>query len=299
MRREPVLVGIAGDSGAGKSTFVRKLQELLGHERVSVIELDGYHSLNRQERKLVGITPLHHRANNLGLFIEHLYRLRSGERVLRPVYDHETGDFSDPVWVEPRPFILVEGLHPFCFKVAADMYDLKIYYDTHQELKIHWKISRDASVRGYTVEQVVKEIRQRQWDIRNFVEPQLAYADLVICLYPVAANSAFHIGVKVKEPVAHSWFKFLHQKVAAKGLVREWVGGREMQVLSFEEEMPCEVVEEMLRGAGPRAEAVLARAAGGVKVTPYQLMLTLLVLRLEELLAERQEVGRRERYAVG
>ncbi|MGO0123234.1 phosphoribulokinase [Desulfothermobacter acidiphilus] len=297
MRREPVLVGIAGDSGAGKTTFVRRLRELLGPERVSVIELDGYHSLNRQERKLVGITPLHHRANNLGLFIEHLYRLRSGERVLRPVYDHETGDFGDPVWVEPRPFVLVEGLHPFCFKVAAEMYDFKIYYDTHQALKIRWKISRDASLRGYTVEQVVREIRQRQWDIRNFVEPQLAYADVVVTLYQTGSNG--NIGVKIKEPVAQSWLKSFARQCLNAESSREWLGGREFQILSLEEEISASLAEELLQGVGSRAEAVLARASAGDSVSPYQLMLCLLVLRLEEALGDRQEVGRRERYAVG
>lgn len=296
MRTESVLVGVAGDSGAGKSTLIRELSRLLGPDKVAVIGLDDYHSLNRQERKAIGITPLNPRANNLGLFIEHLYRLRQGEKVLKPVYDHDTGDFSDPEWVEPRPFIICEGLHPFCFGVLAAMYDYRIYYDTHPELKVAWKVQRDAAARGYTVEQVRREIRQRQWDIRSFVEPQRWYADTVVTLLPPADGGSV-IGVQLKEP--SPGLSPAGAKLREAGKInssREWYGGRKMWVTTITAPLTQEELRELGMAFGI-AEALLRRVKGE-EVIPYQMLLYLLAARLEQIRGQKGSCGR-ERYAVG
>ncbi|MEW6171506.1 MAG: phosphoribulokinase [Bacillota bacterium] len=305
MRTEPVLIGVAGDSGAGKSTLIRELSQLLGPDKVAVIGLDDYHSLNRQERKAVGITPLNPRANNLGLFIEHLYRLRQGEKVLKPVYDHDTGDFGDPEWVEPRPFIICEGLHPFCFGVLAEMYDYRVYYDTHPELKVAWKVQRDAAHRGYTVEQVRREIRQRQWDIRGFVEPQWWYADTVVTLIPPADDGSV-IGVQLKEPppgTQHSgsecWVGAQTLKPREAGKIRtarEWYGGREMWVTAITMPLTQEELRELGTAFGI-TEAVLRRVKGEEAI-PFQVLLSLLAARLEQIRKQKESYGR-ERYAVG
>ncbi|MDY0323328.1 MAG: phosphoribulokinase, partial [Candidatus Carbobacillus sp.] len=86
------IVGIAGDSGAGKSTFVSELRELIGPEKVTVISIDDYHSLDRAERTRVGVTALHPwKANNLGLLIEHVWQLKAGKEIAKPIYDHSDG----------------------------------------------------------------------------------------------------------------------------------------------------------------------------------------------------------------
>lgn len=299
MRMEPVLVGVAGDSGAGKSTFIRDLSQLLGPDEVTVIGLDDYHSLNRQERKAVGITPLNLRANNLGLFIEHLYRLRQGEKVLKPVYDHDTGDFGDWEWVEPRPFIICEGLHPFCFGVLAEMYDYRVYYDTHPELKVAWKVQRDAADRGYTVAQVRREIKLRQWDIRSFVEPQWWYADTVVTLLPPAGDGSV-IGVELKEACSGlNSVGMQAVKLREAGKIRsfwEWYGGREMWVTTIPAPLVKEDLCELGRAFGI-TEAMLRRAKGD-EVIPYQALLFLFAARLEQIRRQKGSYGR-ERYAVG
>lgn len=299
MRTKPVLVGVAGDSGAGKSTLIRELSQLLGSEKVAVIGLDDYHSLNRQERKAVGITPLNPRANNLGLFIEHLYRLRQGEKVLKPVYDHDTGDFGDPEWVEPRPFIICEGLHPFCFGVLAEMYDYRVYYDTHPELKVAWKVQRDAADRGYTVEQVRREIKLRQWDIRSFVEPQWWYADTVVTLLPPAGDGSV-IGVELKETCSGlnpAGMQAVKLREAGKiRSCREWYGGREMWVTAITMPLTQEELRELGTAFGI-TEAVLRRVKGE-EVIPFQVLLSLLAARLEQIRKQKESYGR-ERYAVG
>jgi len=284
----PVLIGVAGDSGAGKSSLVAQLMKLLGNDHVSIIELDGYHSLNRQERKAVNITALHPRANNLGLFIDHLYRLRNGEKVLRPVYNHDTGDFDDPVWVEPRPYVIVEGLHPFLFRVAADLYDFKLYYDTHEELKVRWKILRDATARGYTVEEVLAEIRKRQWDIRNFVEPQLAMADAIVQLFPLEDERPDAVGVEFKEPGRSPWLKEKLEQIPEVAVQpkHDWIGGREFISLSFSRALPVSTAHVLLEHMGPRRGSILSKITQAPFIMPYQLALAILASRLEAIRQE-------------
>lgn len=176
------LVGICGDSGAGKSTYINHVKRILGQNQVTVIGLDDYHTLDRKERKAISVTPLHPRANDLGLVADHATLLKRGQRVLKPVYDHNTGEFAPPEWVDPNRYVIMEGLHPFHLTVQREALDLKLYLDTHKDLKIKWKIERDARDRGYTREQVIAEIEQRQKDIKAFIEPQIKYADVVISL---------------------------------------------------------------------------------------------------------------------
>ncbi|MGC9045149.1 MAG: phosphoribulokinase [Thermodesulfovibrio sp.] len=224
---KPVLVGIAGDSGSGKSTFVKTLANLLGEKEVREICFDDYHSLDREERKAVKITPLHPRANNLGLAIEHMWHLKQGKKILKPVYDHSTGKFGEPEWVFPVPYIICEGLHTFYFSVLAVIYDLKIYYDTDLELKIIWKIQRDVVERGYFAEKVIEEIRERQKDIRNFVEPQSQYADILIKLKLHSNNS---IAVQWNDSIDAQWFKKILNDPDSWNAVTEWYGGKKWNV---------------------------------------------------------------------
>ncbi|MEW6065625.1 MAG: phosphoribulokinase [Bacillota bacterium] len=280
MRRKTTLIGIVGDSGAGKSTFVNNLAQLLGKERVTVIGLDDYHSLDRAERKAVGITPLNPRANNLGLFMEHVERLRRGEKILKPVYDHDTGTFGEPEWVKPREFVICEGLHSFLFEKLGETYDYKIYYDTHRDLKIRWKIQRDAAHRGYTVEQVVQEIRQRQRDIRNFVEPQMRHADLVISLLPHTVNGQSTEAIKVRLAERTGANDIVHRLITlhSRGILpcrcfKEWYWGREMNVVELTEEITPPVLEAVADalGWGEKAEEK--------ELTPFGFMLLLVARR--------------------
>lgn len=241
----PVLVGIAGDSGSGKSTFVKTLSNLLGEKNVKEICFDDYHSLDREERKAVKITPLHPRANNLGLAIEHIWLLKQGEKILKPVYDHSTGKFGEPEWVFPVPYIICEGLHTFYFAVLASLYDLKIYYDTDIELKIIWKIQRDVIERGYFAEKVIEEIRERQKDIRNFVEPQSAYADILLKLKHHSDN--LERAVHWYESVDSNWIKNLLNETEVLKPFSEWYGGKKWDVYTINRKFPMEDIKRIFR----------------------------------------------------
>jgi phosphoribulokinase len=175
------LVGIAGDSGAGKSTYAAALKEMLGPERVTSISLDDYHSLDRRERAAIGATALHPwKANNLGLVVEHMWALKRGHPIIKPTYDHSSGTLGPPEEVRPRDIVIFEGLHTLYLERMREALDLRMYLDTEPALRARWKVRRDAEMRGYTPEEVLAEIERRRPDVERYIEPQKAYADILI-----------------------------------------------------------------------------------------------------------------------
>lgn len=176
----PLLLGIGGDSGTGKSTLVGGIYKIFGADKITNINLDDYHTFDRAQRKIYNLTALHPAANNMALMGKHAWQLKNGEKIIKPVYDHSTGTFTEPEEVEPKPIVIIGGLFPFFTQELRDVFDLKVYLDPDEELKRTWKIQRDAGRRGYTIEQVMKEIEARQEDIRKHIEPQKEYADIII-----------------------------------------------------------------------------------------------------------------------
>ncbi|MHB8487704.1 MAG: phosphoribulokinase [Candidatus Dormibacteria bacterium] len=176
----PVCVGIGGDSGSGKSTLAAAFYDLLGADRITTVCLDDYHSLDRRERALIGVTPLNPRANNFALMEEQLWALKRGEVIAKPVYDHADGTFKPAERVEPNEVVIVQGLHPFLLPGIREAFDLKVWLDPETKLRIKWKLQRDISKRGYDESQVRAEIEARRRDAEAHIQPQRAQADLVV-----------------------------------------------------------------------------------------------------------------------
>ena len=107
--RRPVMLAIAGDSASGKTTLARGLVEAIGEDRRTSICVDDYHRYDRAERKELPFTPLHPDCNYIDIMEQHLQLLALGRPILRPVYDHGTGTFTRPEYVEPREFVIVVG----------------------------------------------------------------------------------------------------------------------------------------------------------------------------------------------
>lgn len=175
-----VLIGVAGDSGCGKSTFLRRLTDLFGEDFVTVICLDDYHCLDRKQRKETGITALDPRANNFDLMYEQMKALKEGRGIDKPIYNHETGLLDPPEWVEPNHVIVIEGLHPLYDERVRDLLDFSVYLDISDEVKIAWKIQRDMAERGHRYEDVLFAINARKPDFTAYIDPQKQYADVVI-----------------------------------------------------------------------------------------------------------------------
>ncbi len=179
-----VMIGVAGDSGCGKSTFLRRLIDLFGEEFMTVICLDDYHSLDRKQRKQTGITALNPRANNFDLMYEQMKALKAGQAIDKPIYNHETGELDPPEKIEPNDIIVIEGLHPLYDERVRSLLDFSVYLDISDEVKIAWKIQRDMEERGHAYEDVLAAINSRKPDFQNYIEPQREYADVVLQVLP-------------------------------------------------------------------------------------------------------------------
>ena len=179
-----VLIGVAGDSGCGKSTFLRRITDVFGEDFVTVICLDDYHSLDRKQRKETGITALDPRANNFDLMYEQIKALKSGESIDKPIYNHETGEIDPPEKVHPNHIVVIEGLHPLYDERVRELIDFSVYLDISDEVKIAWKIKRDMSERGHRYEDVLASINARRPDFEAYIDSQKAYADVVIQILP-------------------------------------------------------------------------------------------------------------------
>jgi phosphoribulokinase len=179
-----VIIGVAGDSGCGKSTFLHRLTDLFGEDFVTVICLDDYHSLDRKQRKETGITALDPRANNFDLMYEQIKALKNGQTINKPIYNHETGAIDPPEKVEPNHIVVVEGLHPLYDERVRSLLDFSVYLDISDEVKISWKIQRDMAERGHRYEDVLAAINARRPDFTAYIEPQKEFADVIIQVLP-------------------------------------------------------------------------------------------------------------------
>ncbi len=176
----PVMLAVAGDSAAGKTTLTDGLVAALGSERITSICADDYHRYDRVERKDVPFTALHPDCNYISIMEQHLQLLATGQPILKPVYDHGTGMLVRPELVEPREFVIVEGLLPLSTRMSRACFDVSVYLDPPEPLRHEWKIARDTGERGYELAQVEAELARREPESAAHIRPQRAFADIVV-----------------------------------------------------------------------------------------------------------------------
>jgi phosphoribulokinase len=184
----PTMLAIAGDSAAGKTTLSKGIANPLGPDRVTRICVDDYHRYDRQERKNLPFTALHPECNYVEIMEQHLQLLATGQPILKPVYDHDTGQLARPELVEPREFVIVEGLLPLHSRLTRACFDITVYLDPPEDIRRQWKVKRDTQKRGYGVDQVRAELERREPESAAFIRPQRAVADLVARFAPVAGR---------------------------------------------------------------------------------------------------------------
>eukprot|EP00249_Psilotum_nudum_P009875 c22206_g1_i1 orf=263-1567(-) len=199
--RKTIVIGLAADSGCGKSTFMRRLTSVFGgvaappkggnpdsntliSDTTTVICLDDYHSLDRRGRKEKRVTALDPRANNFDLMYEQIKFIKEGKAVMKPIYNHVTGLLDPPELIQPPEILVIEGLHPMFDPRVRELLDFSIYLDISEEVKFAWKIQRDMAERGHSLESIKASIAARKPDFDSYIDPQKQYADVVIQVLP-------------------------------------------------------------------------------------------------------------------
>jgi len=203
----PIVIGVAADSGCGKSTFMRRLTNIFGGDVVgplgggfgapggwetntlvsdltTVICLDDYHLNDREGRKVTKRTALDPEENNFDLMYEQVKALKEGKTVEKPIYNHVNGTLDTPEKIEPTPIIIFEGLHPMHDERVRDLLDFTLYLDISDEVKLNWKIQRDMEERGHSLESIMASIEARKPDFDAYIDPQKTLADLIIEVLP-------------------------------------------------------------------------------------------------------------------
>jgi len=176
----PIILGVVGDSASGKTTLAAGVARILGEDRVATICTDDYHSYNRAERAEMGISALHPNANYLDILEQHLALLRQGKPILKPIYSHDNGELIRPQYIAPKPYIIVEGLLGYTTRAMRDCYDVKIYLEPDEDLRVEWKVQRDTTKRGYSREEVLASLKKREHDSATYIHTQRVFADIAI-----------------------------------------------------------------------------------------------------------------------
>ncbi len=184
---QPYLLGIGGDSAAGKSTLTRDLEAIFGTSSTTVIRGDDMHRWERGDENWKTHTHLDPKANRLHLDLAHTRQLKTGQNIQRSNYDHNTGRFTLPRFIKPNKLIIFEGLHSFYLKDQSEIYDLKIYMEPEEQLRVWWKVKRDVAKRSYSPDQVLQQLQQREEDSEKFIRSQRGRADMVVTYYALTA----------------------------------------------------------------------------------------------------------------
>jgi phosphoribulokinase len=256
MPTRPIILGIVGDSAAGKTTLTRGIGQILGEDQVTAICTDDYHRYDRAQRKEMGISALHPDCNYLDIIEQHLELLREGKPILKPIYNHTTGAFDPPEYIEPKKFVIVEGLLGYSTTVARSCYDVMVYLAPPEELRATWKIKRDTRKRGYTEEQVRDQLKQREPDSEAFIRPQRQWADVIVSFYPPAAGAAddllLNVRLVLRPTIPHPDFTHLLDDTGnhlgdSVRLVLDRDMGKPVDVLEIDGHATQEQVQELER----------------------------------------------------
>ncbi|MBP8973077.1 MAG: uridine kinase [Anaerolineae bacterium] len=180
----PVTIGVAGGTGAGKTTVSRAILDRVGTENIAYLEHDAYYKDLRDlpfaDSQVINFD--HPDTLETSLLIQHVMQLKRGESVAVPRYDFTTNRrLSEVTVVYPQPIILVEGILIFAEPELRKLFDVRIFVDTDPDIRFIRRLKRDLAERGRTVESVIEQyltsVRPMHLD---FVEPSKRYADVII-----------------------------------------------------------------------------------------------------------------------
>ena len=184
MNPNPLVIGIAGGSGSGKTTVAQQILNRVGANQIAFIQHDSYY------KDLGGLPPTQHANINFdhpnsldtNLLIQHIISLRDGKAVEVPIYDFSTDRRTSQTFrIEARRVILVEGILIFVEPTLRELFDVKIFVDTDSDIRFIRRLERDITERGRTTESVIKQYEATVRPMHlEFVEPSKRYADIII-----------------------------------------------------------------------------------------------------------------------
>ena len=178
------IIGIAGGTGSGKTTVVKKIVEALPPHHVAVVPLDSYYNdtshMTEEERRAINFD--HPDAFDTDLMIEDLKALKRGETIHCPVYDYAIHNRTDEtVEIKPTKVVIVEGILIFQNKALRDLLDIKIFVETDADVRILRRALRDVEERGRSLESVVNQYLTTVKPMHEqFVEPTRKFADIIV-----------------------------------------------------------------------------------------------------------------------
>lgn len=183
-RKTPLVIGIAGGSGSGKTTVANVILHSVGSHRIAYIPHDAYYrdlsGLPENQRDLVNFDHPNSLENEL--LIEHLIKLQNWEKISLPVYDFTTHTrMKKTIPINPQLVIVIEGILIFAEPKLRDMFNVKIFVDTDDDIRFIRRLQRDIAERGRSMDMVIDQylntVRPMHLD---FVEPSKRYADVII-----------------------------------------------------------------------------------------------------------------------
>jgi len=181
---KPLIIGIAGGSGSGKSTVARRVAESLGAASVAALDMDAYYRnfahLPAEERRRVNWD--HPDAFDHGLLAEHLRQLVSGQAVEKPVYDFVSHTRSElTLRVNPADVIMIDGILLFVDPAVRELCDVKVFVDADADVRLIRRLRRDMRVRGRSLDEILEQyVTTVQPMHLQFVEPSKRYADIIV-----------------------------------------------------------------------------------------------------------------------
>jgi len=193
-----LIVGIAGGTGSGKTTVVKKVMENFPSERVVVIPQDAYYKdnghISLEERQKINFD--HPDSLEFTLLIDHLEKLREGQTIEMPIYSYLTCLRSkETIPVKPARVVVVEGIMILCDSRLRDMFDIKVFVDADADDRLGRVIQRDIVERGRSVMAVLERYHETVKPSHlQFIEPSKRYADIII---PGGGDNQVGIGVLV------------------------------------------------------------------------------------------------------
>lgn len=184
LKHKPVIIGVAGGSGSGKTTVCNRIFDYFSGKSIALIEHDSYYrdqsDISFDERLKTNYD--HPLAFDTDLLVEHLTKLVNHENIEVPVYDytnHTRG--KETILVEPQEVIIIEGILILEDKRLRDLMDIKIYVDTADDLRIIRRIQRDMEERGRSLDSIIHQYLSVVREMHEqFVEPSKKYADIIM-----------------------------------------------------------------------------------------------------------------------